>query len=57
MLCNSGKRRQNWVVERHEKKHLLTVLGDVYAFVSQREELHTTADLGFIDDQHGSCPI
>lgn len=30
MICGSGKRKQNWVVERHEKKHLLTVLGDVY---------------------------
>ena len=30
ILYNSGKRKQNWVVERHEKKHLLTVLGDVY---------------------------
>lgn len=30
MICDSGKRKQNWVVERHEKKHLLTVLGDIY---------------------------
>ena len=30
MICGSGKRKQNWVVERHEKKHLLTVLWDVY---------------------------
>ena len=30
MICGSGKRKQNWVVERHEKKHLLTILGDVY---------------------------
>ena len=22
MICGSGKRKQNWVVERHEKKHL-----------------------------------
>ena len=30
MICDSGKRKQHWVVERHEKKHLLTVHGDVY---------------------------
>lgn len=30
IICGNGKRKQNWFVERHEKKHLLTVLGDVY---------------------------
>ena len=29
MLCNSGKRRMDWVVEQHNTKHLLTSLGDV----------------------------
>lgn len=42
MICASGKRRMDWVVERHDTKHLLTSLGNV----TFRKTLFTNKETG-----------
>ena len=50
MLCDSGKRRLDWTVERHEKKKLITSLGAV-DFTKTLFENKQTGEMCFLLDR------